>query len=463
MIISYGELSLLVFCLVASGFYSGSEAILMSIGVDRAKQLIKESSKSKGKLLSFLIDNSNELLTTILVGNNIVNIFIASLMTTITSRYFKNDSVAIAVGISTLLILFFGEIIPKTFARKHAEKLSLPIIYLLRAQFYLFYPVVKMAVFFMKLMLGENAEIKGRTITNDDIEFMVSKAEQENTIDSKQVDLLNSILEFPRIKVKDIMVPRSKVKSINLNCGFFEILDLVNADTHSRYPVCNGELEKTIGFLHVKDLAFIRGEARKNFKIENIVKDSFFVYEHMKIQAVFDHMNRKKIHLALVKDENAIVVGVITLEDIIEEVFGEIQDEYDPELENAGKENERSLLEEGVVVEGTVSLRDLDGEYDVKIPLNDNYSTLNGFILDMLGNHFPEVGNNLFWEGYAFELIEVTHGEIKLVRISDVDGEKHIFSKKETKKENQQLSSRSNADEDSRFEMSSVSTKGILT
>lgn len=423
------EIVSLVVCFILSGFFSGSEAVLLSVGHDRAKQLIDEGGP-KGKALSFMIERPSEILTTILVGNNVVNIFASSLTTVLATRIFKEDAIGIAVGATTFIILIFGEIIPKTFARTHAENLSLFVIRVLQVFYYALYPVIKIMVWVIHTVLGENAQLSGRLITKDDIEYMIQKAEKENTMDSKQIDLINSILEFPKIKVKDIMIPRKEVKYIQLDSSYKSIVDVVGADTHSRYPVCDGELENIKGFLHVKSLAFVQDREKENFNLENLLKEPFFVYEHMKIQAVFDHMNRKKVHLALVKDENGLIVGIITLEDIIEEILGEIQDEHDVEEAAVTKEYAEMDLEEGVVVEGTMSLRELYNDYDIKIPLNDNYSTLAGFILDMLGNNFPEAGQIIVWEGFSFELENVDDYEIREVKIKDVDGEKHIFSKR---------------------------------
>lgn len=428
--ISVTEAVTLAICFAGSAFFSGSEAVLMSLGIDRARQIMEEGG-TRARAMTFMLEKPNELLTTILVGNNIVNILAASITTAIVSRIFQSDAIGISTGVVTIVILIFGEIIPKTFARNHAEKLSVFIIYALRLKYYLLYPIIQGMVQIIRAVLGENAELTGRLVTKNDIEYMINRAEQDKTMDSKQLDLLNSILEFPTIKVKDIMIPRLEIKYLQKDFNFKNIIDFVEEDNYSRYPVCDGELENCIGFLHVKDLAFVRGQGKEKFDILSMLKEPFFVYEHMKIQAVFDYMNRKKVHLALVKDENGVVVGIITLEDIIEEIVGEIHDEHDEEEEDFVQEQLAKELNEGIVIEGSLSLRDLYTDFDIKIPLNDNYSTVAGFLLDMLGNNFPEEGQIIVWEGYSFELARVEDYEIRDVRIKNVDGERHLFNKKE--------------------------------
>ncbi|MDB9787044.1 hemolysin family protein [Bacteriovoracaceae bacterium] len=426
MPIELSEIVLLIVSFILSAFYSGSEAALVSLPVDRIKQLIEEGGR-KGRALEFMSQKANEMLTTILVGNNLVNIFAASLTTTISERIFKNDALAVSVGITTLVILIFGEIAPKMFSRTHAEKLAVPVIRVLQVNYYLFYPVVNLFTWVISKVLGKNAELSGRLVTRDDIEYMVNQAEKEKTIDSKQLDLLNSILEFPTIKVKDIMIPRMQVRYLQWDFKFEELVRELKQGNHSRYPVCQTDLDKTIGFLHVKDIVFLNDKNRTEFNLNRYVKPPFFVYEHMKIQSVFDYMNRKKVHLALVKDENGTVIGIVTLEDIMEEIFGEIHDEHDKvALEDLDAEVNSS---EGIIVEGLLSLRDLYNEYDIKIPLNDNFSTLAGFLLDLMGNNFPEENMMFFWEGFSFKILKVDDHRIMKVRVCDVEGEKHIFSK----------------------------------
>ncbi len=389
----------------------------MSLPHEKAKQIAEEHGLDSWAVKKWL-DVPNDFLTTILVGNNFVNILIASLSAKMTERYFSNDALAISVGVSTMAILLFGEIAPKTFFRGHSEKFAPFCLLVLTSFYYMMWPIVKLFTFIIQLVLGKNASVRGRVVTKDDIEVMVGMAEEERTIDSKQLDLLNSILEFPSIKVKDIMVPRTSIEGLKKTITFTELIKTVREVAHSRYPVYGEDLDDTLGFLHIKDLAFMTQEEQRNLDVTKYLKPPFFVYEHMKIQAVFDHMNRKKVHLALVKDENGMVVGMLTLEDIMEEIFGSIQDEHDDDEDLVpGVESE-----EGVLVPSTISLRDLYNEYDIEIPLNDNYSTLNGFLMEQLGNSFPKKGHIIIWDGYSFELVRVKSSEIKDVKIKSTNG-----------------------------------------
>lgn len=405
----------------------------MSISPDRTRQLIMEGG-SRGRALAFAASKPSEILTTLLIGNNIVNIYVASLTTTISQRYFQNDVIAISVGVTTLFILIFGEIIPKTFARSQAERIIVPVIRILQGIYYLLFPIVKVFMFIINKVLGSHTDIRGRIVTSDDLQFMVDKAEREKTIDSGHLDLLSSVLEFPHIKVKDIMVPRNQVNSFDREANFYEIIDLIRDKGHSRYPVFDEDFEKVIGFIHIKDLAFVTPQEREHFDILKYMNAPFFIYEHMKIHAVFDYMNRKKVHMAFVKDETGMVVGILTLEDIMEEIFGEIQDEYDDETDGVPK---AKLPEdgEGIVVSGTIGLRDLDHEYGVEIEAGDHYSTLTGFLLEQLGDDFPHQGDVLVTSKYRFEILKVEESEIKDVLIKFIQDKKTVEDSVETEEE----------------------------
>lgn len=422
------EILLFFLSLCVSAFFSAAEAALFSLSADRIKQIIDQGG-TKGSTFNFLSHKGNQILITILVGNNLVNIFAATLSARVTERYFPDSTLTYGVFITTLLILVFGEIVPKTFGRGRAEGFAYPSIKILQFIYYGLYPVVSFFSFLIVKILGKNAQIRTHAITTDEIEYMVNRADKEKTIDSKHIDLLASILEFPTIKVKNIMVPRTQVGTVPDNLSFYETLKLVKKDHYSRYPVCrDDDLDQTVGFLHVKDLAFVPEDERENFEIRKIAKEPFFVYEHMKIQAVFDHMNRKKIHLALVKDENGLVVGIVTLEDIIEEVLGEIQDEHD-----TGHDPKKDLAHGGsLVLPGQTNLREINNEYELDLPLRDNYSTLAGFLLEKLGNNFPRLGQIIILDGFSFELTKVVQFEIKEVKITAIDQEKQLILKRKT-------------------------------
>ncbi|MFI5391603.1 MAG: CNNM domain-containing protein, partial [Bacteriovoracales bacterium] len=288
------EIALIIGCLTASGFYSGSESVLLSVGVDRARRIIDEGGPA-AKTMRFMIDKPSELLTTILVGNNLVNIVLSTMVTVVTTRYFGDTHLGIAVAISTSAILLFGEIIPKTFGMANAERISVPAIKFLQLNYYTLFPIVHLMSWVTKKLLGESAIIRAKLITKRDLEYMVSKAGREKTIDSKQLDMLSNILEYPTIKVKDIMIPRQEIKYVQADWKYDELLDYVKLNVHSRFPVCEENLDKCIGFLHTKALLTLEENLMANFTAKDIVKEPFFVFENMKIQMVFEAMNRKKL------------------------------------------------------------------------------------------------------------------------------------------------------------------------
>ena len=415
----YGyEIAIIAICLIASGFYSGSESVLLSVGVDRAKRIIDDGGP-KAKTFKFMIDRPAELLTTILVGNNIVNVILSTMVTVVTTRILGDSHLGIAVGISTFAIVFIGEIIPKTFGMANAERISIPAIRFLQVNYYTLFPIVHLMSYITKKFLGESAVIRAKLITKRDLEYMVSKAGREKTIDSKQLDLLSNILEFPTIKVKDIMIPRQEIKFVHADWNYGQLHEYVKINVHSRFPVCEENLDNCIGFLHTKDILTLDDAQTENFKAKDIAKNPFFVYENMKVQMVFESMNRKKLHLALVKDESGLVVGVITIEDIIEEILGEIHDEYDIDEEDIALEKGQK----GISVHGSLSIRDLNSEYDIELPPSPNYSTLAGFLLEMIGNNFPKKGQIVVYQNHIFEISKVENYFIEKVRIRNVVGD----------------------------------------
>lgn len=407
------EIFLIVLCLGLSAFFSASEAVVMSMTVERTKQLIEEGGK-KATALKFLISHPTELLTTILVGNNLVNTLVASLVTIVVSKMSVDYAIAIASGAATLVILVFGEIGPKAFARSNPEPMVHFVVTVLKLNYFLLFPVIKPLSIVIKRILGKNATVRGRVVTTDDIEFLVTQAEEHQSIDAKHIDLINSILEFPLIRVRDIMVPRPQVDAIDIKASVDEIFKTVKQHEFSRYPIYDDTLDNIVGFIHIKDFLLAR-ESKPNAQLKDFIKQPFFVYDQMKIQSVFDRMNRNKVHMAVVKQETGTMVGIVTLEDIMEQIFGEITDEHDQEPQ--GEISSGRNIEEGIVISGNIPLRDLDQEFDIHIPMSEAYSTVTGFLLELLGNHFPKQNQIIYWDDYSFELTKVINYQIEQVTI----------------------------------------------
>jgi putative hemolysin len=407
------ELSGVLVCLLFSALFSASEAVIMSVPVDRTKQLIDEDLDANKKY-NFLLTHPTEILTTILIGNSLVNTIIASLVTSVSAKVFNDYSLAIAAGLATVIILIFGEILPKSLARNKAEKMLPFFIRFLFFFYTLLYPGVFALSYLIKTILGNHAHLKSRAVTTDDLEYLINKAEEEQSIDAKHIDLINSILEFPTIKVKEIMVPRNRVDAIDINTSLDNIFNFVRDKEHSRYPLYDKDLNHVVGFMHIKDL-FIKLSKLNAKGVQDILMPAFFVYEQMRIQAVFDYMNKNKVHMALVKDETGNLVGLVTLEDIMEEIFGDIADEHDDQ--SALGQTSVGELESGIVVAADTSIRELLHSYNVDITSSESYSTITGFLLELLGNYFPKQGQIIYWEEYTFELVKVTNYHIDEVKI----------------------------------------------
>lgn len=410
------EILLIIVCLALSAFFSASEAVVMSISVERTRQLIEEGGK-KANALRFLISHPTEILTTILVGNNLVNTVVASLVTVIVSKLSFDYAIAIASGGATLIILIFGEISPKSFARSNAESMVYFSVTVLRFVYFVLFLVVKPLSVLIKRILGKNAILRGRVVTTDDIEFLVTQAEENQSIDAKHIDLINSILEFPLIRVRDIMVSRVHIDAIDINASENEILKTVRHHQYSRYPIFDGSLDNIVGFIHIKDFLLAR-ESRPTVQLKDFLKTPFFVYDQMKIQSVFDRMNRSKVHMAIVKSETGTMVGIITLEDIMEQIFGEITDEHDKETPSDA--TKKKNIEEGVLISGNTPIRDLDQNFDIQIPSSEAYATVTGFLLELLGNHFPKQSQIIYWDDYSFELTKVVNYQIDQVTIKKI-------------------------------------------
>lgn len=406
---------LIVFvCLILSAFFSASETALTSISATKALQLI-ESGRPGSHLLKHWLHAPAKILTTILIGNNVVNIVATAVTTVIAEKVFNNSGIAITVGLMTFLIITFGEILPKTMARFHAVKMSLALIRFLMFFYYLLYPITIFFVFFSERIFRTpslNYSRRGPLVTLKDLDFFISLAQKEGELTGSKGTYLKAVSAFSELRVKNIMVPQSKVVTINSNIEFKELVDTLKIDMYTRYPVVNDN-GTFIGILHTKDFLLNIEKCEQENSILEILRPAYWTNEFMKIDYVLELMKVRHTQMFLVKNEYNQFNGVITMEDILEELVGEIEDEHDL-IEAANEEDDTKTF----IVNGEDSIHDLNSHYGVSIPEDKNFQTFNGFILDAFNGILPKKDTFVIWENLKIRVIKIKNKSIEKAEIT---------------------------------------------
>lgn len=375
----------------------------------------------------------NRILATNLLGNTLVNtaaaVATANLVES-TFEYHPDYSGLVSVIVTivlTILILVFGEIAPKMVARTYADRIapySCRILVLLNIFVYPISWTITRSVISVLGSLGIGMPNQ-RKVSSSDIERMVLLARRQGVIEGDKSKILSSVFAFSKRRVKDIMIPKEDIVALSVDSDLLDILDIVRQENHSRYPVYKGSLDRIIGFLHARDLfgilknyGFTEGARPRldHFSLRTCLRRAFFVSEQSMISRVLNEMKSKRIHLAIVKDEWGNVVGLVTLEDILEEVFGEIEDEHDERSERPVID----LFEVGIEVEGDTSISELRSKYEIEMDTSESYSTLNGFLQHYAPHQQLTAKTVLIWKNYVFTILEVSEGEVQRVRITQI-------------------------------------------
>lgn len=399
---------------VASFFFSGTETALTSLSEARTRQLIEESGRPRHPLQLWL-RRPERVLSTLLFGNTLANIGTSALVTDLFSRSGAPYALAIATGGTTFIVLAFCEVTPKTLAKRHpvgVSQLLMPIVVLL---YWLFLPVTYLLTgMAAKLAVLFGGKKREATVTGAEIEYLINLGGREGVLDDVKKQLLSSVLEFADLLVKEIMVPRTRIVGIEKSATFEEAMKIVSESEHSRIPIYDGSVDDIVGILFVKDLArdLQRGMTAQGFKLERYVKPSFFVPELMKISRLLREFQRRKTHMAVVVDEFGGTSGLVTLEDVVEEIVGEIQDEYDVE-EKALK----ALPDGRYLADGAAPLRECEQTLGVDFPEEGDYETLGGFLTAASGK-VPVVGSRIVWSGLTFLIRGADERRITKVEIS---------------------------------------------
>ena len=397
-----GDLVLFVLCLVVSGFFSSSETALTALSDHRLRQMIEKRPKLK-RTMQLWLDRPNRVLTTVLIGNNIVNTFTAAIATLVAQQVFENRGLSIAVGITTVALLVFGEITPKTFAKHNAEFLAPLAMRVLKPFYWMSFPAVVVFTWMSKFIVritGGQVTRTGPFVTEEDINFMIRMGAKEGVIEDEEQAIIANVFEFGDTIVKEVMISRTEIDAIAVDASIDEILAVVREHRHTRMPVYGESLDDVRGFFHTKDL-FETFPDLDEFELQSHIRPPVFVPELEKIAELLTTFQKTKTHLAVVVDEYGGTAGIVCLEDIIEELVGEIRDEHDDDSKDI-----RKLSEDRYICEGKASIHELTELLEVDDASDGRYETVAGFIIATLAK-MPKRGERLIFEGWAFTVLDV--------------------------------------------------------
>lgn len=403
---------ILVILLFLSGFFSSAETALTTVNKLRMRSLADEGNKRAATVLK-LTDNPAKMLSAILIGNNIVNLSASSLTTTLVLEVFGSKAAAIATGILTLLVLVFGEITPKQLATLHSEKMSLFFAPLFLGLTRLLTPVIfivnKLSVCVMFLLrIDPNA--KAAPITESEFLAVVDVSHEEGVIESEEHQMINNVVDFGDSVAKDIMVPRIDMVFANVEMDYIELVEVFRKEQYSRLPVYSETQDNIVGIINLKDV-FLFSDNPTAFHMEHFIREPYFTYEFKKTSDLLSEMRKDHIAMAIVLDEYGATAGLITLEDLLEEIVGEIRDEYDSDE----VDSVRSTSPDEYTAEGTAKLEDINEVLGLELA-SDDYDSIAGHVIHLLG-HLPTAGESIEENGVVYTVSEVNKNRVDEVRI----------------------------------------------
>ena len=380
------QIIFLLILLALSAFFSSSETALTTVNKIRMRTLA-EAGNTKAKKVLKVTENSPKMLSAILIGNNIVNLSASSLTTSLAIKLFGSVGAGVATGILTFLILIFGEVCPKTLATIKADKISLSIAGFISVLMVVLTPVI---FIINKLSLGviflfgiRQSDAK-RVMTEEELRTIVDVGQEDGIIEDEERDMIHNVFDFGDAEAKEVMVPRIDMTFVHVDSTYDDLISIFREDKFTRLPVYDESTDNVIGIVNMKDLLLLKDEDKEHFSIRNIMREPYFTYEHKNTANLFLEMRESSISLAIVLDEYGVTAGLITLEDLLEEIVGEIRDEYDSdEQDDITRINDYEYI-----VLGSANLEDVSDELGLHLE-SDDYDTIGGYCLEKL-DHLPE-------------------------------------------------------------------------
>ncbi len=423
----------LVILVLLSAFFSGTETAFTSFNKTRMKTLAQDGNK-RAKAVMDVEDRYEKFLSTILVGNNIVNISASTISTLFFTAFIKgNQSLAatVSTAVMTVIILIFGEISPKFLGKDFADSYTLRTVGIVRFLMTVLTPITALFSLWKTLLSKVFKSDPALSITEDEIMTMVEEAQNEGGIDEHEGDLIKSAIEFNDLEVEAILTPRVDIVAITLDMAMDEVAELFRSSGFSRLPVYRDTIDNIVGVVHEKDFNRLMYDGKKSF--ESAIHEVFCITEGMKISKLLREFQAAKTHMAIVVDEYGGTAGLVTMEDVLEGLVGEIWDEHDEVIENIKKVSDDTYL-----INGSASMNELEDIHTFSDEVLDENATVNGWVLDNLGK-IPEVGDEFEFENLSVKVIRVDGrraAEIRLVvhHVED-DEENDKDHKKETEDE----------------------------
>lgn len=402
------QLVILVLLLSASAFFSSAETALMTSNKLRIRNLAENGDKRAKKVLD-ITANTDKMLSAILIGNNVVNLTASSLSTTLTLKIFGSSLVGIATGILTFLILVFGEITPKNVASKNAENMALAYIGVISVIVTVMTPVIfivnKVAGAVISIFTKNSDE--NNAVTEEELRAMVEYSHEEGVIENEEKKMIVNVVDFGDTVAGDIMVPRVDMVMVDEKSSYEEILQVFREERYTRIPVYEETPDNVIGILNVKDFLLI--EDKENFVMKELLREPLYTYEYKKTSALMMDMRKTGANIVIVLDEYGITAGLITLEDMLEEIVGEIRDEFDAdEDEGITKVSDLEYL-----IDGSTNLDDINDRIGLELS-SDEYESIGGLIMEKLGR-IPAEGEIINFDNIVLTVKKMDHARIEKV------------------------------------------------
>ena len=392
----------IIILLVMSAFFSSAETAYMTVNKIKIRSLVGKGNK-RAAIVDKIINNSSKMLSTILIGNNIVNLSASTILTTLVIHLFGNYATGIATGIMTILVLIFGEISPKNAATVHADKIA-PVINLLM---YLFTPIIfivdKLSGGVLRLLKIDPNNNK-KAITEEELRTFVEVSHEDGVIESDEKQIINNLFDFGDTQAKDVMIPRIDMTTAAVDSDYNQIISLFRDTQYTRLPIYEESADNIIGILNIKDI--ILSQSEETFCIKNIMREPFFTYEHKNVSELFKEMQRGSHSIAIVLDEYGSAAGMITTEDLLEEIVGEIRDEYDKDE----TEPFIKLADNVYRVSASYKLDDINDAIGTNLHSDENDS-IGGYIIEQL-DRFPKRGDRLKTGNIEFIIEHATKARI---------------------------------------------------